>query len=435
MRVDAYDLQTGNRLGRVPNVTNVSWSHSWNDKGSMNVTVTVSNETQNMDLDSMLLEQKTILALRDGNRILHAGPILTSPEWDPTSASVKISCGGGWDILSWRLVLDTRLIDRIVDGELLIDEDNPGYEWRVGYGGSGGDIIRSLITLAKAWGPLPITPPTGYGQPVGTPLSGQWDGWDFTTIAQAISNILDMENGGQVRFDPELLTDGRLQWRCRWQTNGIVDHTWQWNTSLPDQHVIFTGLAPGNNPIINEIWVSGGRDDDRLMLYRANDPTTRQAGWPLLQSTISSLPSGSLAQLHAGAHNALVASRRDRTWKLKASTQYAVTVGDHINLRVNDPYIHDIDARGNPTSTLIPLVVTDVSGSTDSEWLDIQARQRASSINGIRPGTSDPMRLVSRGLQHMNTNIQQALTPSASRVYQTTAKLRALLRNNNKETS
>lgn len=423
LHVDAYDLPEGRRICRVPGVTSVSWSHSWNDKGSMSVGVIASQAPERLDLDGLLVEQRTMLALRDGRRILHAGPILTSPEWDPSSGTVKISCGGGWNLFDWRLVLDTRLRDRMLDGELVVDEDNPGYEWIVGYGGSGGDIIRSLITLAKAWGALPVAAPSGYGQTVGAPLSLKWNGWDFKTVGSAFGDVLGLDRGGQLRFDPELLADGRLQWRARWNMDGIVDHRWKWNTCLPGQRVEFAGFAPGELGVANQIWLSGGRDEDRLLLYRAD---AVEDGWPLLQATDSGTADRSLASLHAMARTRLGSARRDRTWKLRCGAELDVRVGDHVDLRVDDDYVHDIDAMGRRTSTVIPLVVTDVAGDASSDWLDVQARQRADSVAGVRPGTGDPVGLISRRMRGMDSRLGTALNPLPGQVYSSLAKLREL---------
>ena len=122
----------------------------------MSVTIPLSDDIASLDLDTILVEQQTALALLDGDTVIHAGPILESPSWDAENRTLSVSCGGGWSLFEWRLVLDSLLESREIDGELLIDEDNPGAEWTVAYQGTAGDIARSLIQLAQRWGDLPV---------------------------------------------------------------------------------------------------------------------------------------------------------------------------------------------------------------------------------------------------------------------------------------
>lgn len=427
LRLDVYDTMTGIRLNHagIP-FSKCSWSQSWNTAGGMNVTIPLTRGTRDMDLDGLLVEQSTLLALWDGERIVHAGPILESPEWDAESQSLSVKCGDAWSLFDWRLVLDPLLRNRVFDGPVTVDEDDPTSEWVVGYAGSGGDIVKGLIGLTQQWGRLCVNVPVGYEpQHGGSPLSFTWAAWDYTTVSNALADVLAMEYGGQLRFDPGLQEDGRFYWQARWAQDGIVDHEWKWNADAPGQRIRFTGIGSGGNPIINQVWASGGNDNGQLLLTRADD-TDMQADTILLQSG-SSTSTDSLASLHATARGTLAASRRDRVWKLECAAGRHVQVGDHIDLRVNDPYLHDRDRNGNMTSTLIPLVVTDVAGEAGGEWVSLQARQRAASVDGIRPGDTDPLIWVRRRMDGLERMAMAASNPTALQAYGVIGKLRQLL--------
>lgn len=426
-RLEAYDCRTGNHLNAtsIP-FSKCSWEESWNTAGGMNVEIPMTRETLALDLQSLLIEQSTLLALWDDGRIVHAGPILESPEWDAVRQTLQVQCGDGRSLFNWRLVLDTRLEERAFDGPVTVDDDNPSHEWTVGFGGSGGDIIKGLIGLTQQWGDLCVNVPIGYPpQSGGSPLSLTWAAWDFATVGEAFDDVLALEHGGQLRFDPEIGTDGRFHWQTIWAENGIVDHYWRWHAGAPGVRVRFTGVGSSGNPIVNEVWASGGRNNDQLLLTRADDRTSQRA--TILLQAGSASNTSSLAALHSTAKSMLAGARTDRVWKLEAGREHDVHVGDSIDLRVNDPYIHDTSPDGQRVSTLVPLVVTDVGGDASSDWLTIQARQRADSIDGIRPGNSNPVTWLRNRMTMLERLAMSAASPSGTQAYGVVAKLRQLL--------
>ncbi|RSX53934.1 hypothetical protein D2E25_0240 [Bifidobacterium goeldii] len=409
-RLEAYDTQYGTHLNTRPiPVVSCSWSQSWNTAGSMSVTIAVGEATQGIDLNELLVEQYTLLALMDGDQIIHAGPILEAPEWDAESQQLTIKCGGGWSLLDWRLVLDPRLNERSYEGSIEVDEDNPSGEWVLGYGGSAGDIAKALIGLAQQWGRLCVNVPVGLTEQPGIePLSVSAYAWEMKTIGSMLDDLMSMETAGQLRFDPKLDADGRFSWQTRWARTGIVDHSYLWNTLQPDSRIVLQGVSGGGTPIATQVWATGGRSDGRILITRADDESS--ASGMLLQAGNAS-NTNSLAALHAYARGTLAASRRDRTWKLRVGREHQVRVGDHIDLRVQDEYVYERNRDGQHTSTLIALVVTDVSGNISDDYLDVQARQRATSVNGVRPGNSNPMTWLASRLDRLQSDVAAALTP------------------------
>lgn len=424
-RLIAYDLQTGARLCRL-SARKASWSHSWNEAGSMSAEILIDRDMAMLDLASLIMEQRTALALWRGDRIVHAGPVTTAPEWDPKENTLTVSCGGGMTCLEWLPAMDSLLRSRMFDGTVVIDEDNPDPGLNVGFGGSGGDIIKAWVGLAQQWasGRLPIDVPSGY-EAEHHDLTVTAAAWDFRTCADMVDATLQLGHGGQARFDATTDLDGRLRWTTVWSETGIVDREHRWNTGLPGQRVLFTGLAAGESPAVTDSWASGGKNSDRLLLTRQQDADALRAGWPIIfKGDTSNGSADSLAALHATARNNLAASRRDRTWKLSVGTEHDPHVGDHVRLRVNDPYLHERRSDGTAEATTVGLIVTDVSGGTDSEWLDVQCRQYTDSIDGIRAGSGDPMALVARRMRALGRGAKLANAAAGSSVYGTTGKVR-----------
>lgn len=425
LRLNAFSLRDGTRLCGLP-FTDCSWSQSWNEAGSMSVTIPLSDDLASLDLDTILVEQQTALALLDGDAVIHAGPILESPSWDAENRMLSVSCGGGWSLFEWRLVLDSLLESRDIDGELLIDEDNPGSEWTVAYQGTPGDIARSLIQLAQRWGDLPVDV-SAYDGSQSTTV--RWDGWEFPVMADAMRDALDREDGGQLRFDPYLTVDGRLRWRERWSLTGVTDREtpFKWNTMVPGQRIRFTGCGSGGGAWVNEVWASGGKSDDVLYMYRLRDAEAVNSTGVLTQAGDANAGTGdSMAALHSYARNKLSASRRDRTWNLEVGAEWRPHVGDHVELRVNDPFLHSWRADGTRTGTVVTLVITDVSGDAGGDWLTVACRETNGTVNGVRSAVSDPMRQLAERLRRTERQATRANGATRSQTYQVVRKLSQL---------
>lgn len=367
LTVHAYDAVTGRHIMRVP-YTACSWSQSINEPGSMNTNVSWS--TQSDQAASLLLDRlrpwKAILAIQQGPaNILHAGPI-TSRQWDSSGRKLSFTCGGGWTLLGRRLVLGHGLASNFHDGDVLIDEEHPVDDWALTLTGSYQDIIRGLIAETLKWGPLPFTLPAVEGGA----YSRTYYGWDLATVADRIADIADLQTGMEIRFTPHVNSQGILSFQLE-AAHELTDHWWTWNTTLPGQRVMCTSYKDDGADIANDVWAAGGKDDDRTIMARATNPEPIAAGYPLLQAantehtTISIL---STLQSYASAQ-ATNDTTAGETWELKTGTEWPVHVGDWADVRLDDPLLGRHIAK---------LKITDISGSTESDWLTIQARSRPS---------------------------------------------------------
>lgn len=417
-RVNVYDLKNGDFLTSfIPSAC--SWQQSWNQAGSMNVTMRLDYDGE--DWNSLLVEQLTALALTDGENIIHAGPILEAPEWSPDSRELKISVGGGWNLLDNRLILDSLLKDRRLDGEVVIDEDNPGSEWMVAYQGVVGDVCASLIKLTSLWSPILIDPMSRTG--ITTDTTWQWNGWEFTTISEALDDMTKSESG-QLRFDPYFTVDGRLRWRERWASVQLGTEVLKLNAMIPGQRVVFSGVSATGTSLVNEVWASGGKSNDVMKLYRLNvDDGT---GILLQAADTSQSSSNSMSAIHASAKATIAASRKDRTWNLKVGIEHNLHVGDRVDLTVCDPYFHSMQ-NGKITPLTVPLIITDVSGDVSSDWLTVSAMESSDTVDGVRSNVSDVSMVIAQRLADMNKRVKRLEMPTRSQAYQVVNKLSGLI--------
>lgn len=367
LTVHAYSAQTGNHLGRLPYVA-CSWSDSISEPGQMQVDVTMGStmavSSQGASLYEMLRPWKTLLAVqRTPSDVKHAG-VITSRQWDPASRKLSLSVGGGWTLLGKRLVLDHALDDAFHDGDVLVDEEHPAGHWAMTFTGSYRDIAAGLVSEALKWGSLPITLPGKQGGD----HTRTYYGWDLATVADRLSDLADLQDGDEIRFRPTVDMAGRLSFALE-ATPDLADRHWQWTASVPGQRVRLTGYQEDGSGMRSDVWAMGGKSSDKTVMARATRNDLPSHGWPVLQTKNSEHTTVSeLATLkHYATAQAWYGTGMNETIGLSVGEEYPVHVGDWADVRVEDDFLGD---------RVLHLKITDVKGSSDSDWLDLQARTR-----------------------------------------------------------
>lgn len=367
LRVMVFDAH-GRPLFLLP-YTSCSWQESVSEAGSLSVEVQYTEAALKVagGLRSRLAVWGVIVAAVRGSRVVHAG-WLTSYAWDADSRRLSLTCGGGWTILQKRLVLNHALDSRWRDGDVLIDEEHPAGAWDLHLTGSYQDIAAGLVGEAMKWGPLPFTLPVREGGS----HERHYAGYDLATTADRLEDLAGLADGVELRADPVLLDTGYLVFVLRAQPE-IVDHAWtadglgMWNACVPGQRVRLRGVRADGAGMTSQVYATGGKDADKTIACRG---TSLIDGLPLLQSKdtehttlsdVGQLREDVRGDLAYGAHP-------DETITVSVGDEYPVRPGDHADLMVEDDFLG---------RRLLPLKITDVSGSSDSDWLDVQARERA----------------------------------------------------------
>lgn len=360
----AYAITTGEHLYRLP-YSAAQWQESIKQPGSMSCTVPLSREAKQLDLWATLRPWKCMLALQRGRKVIHAGP-LTDLQWDASSRSLSLTCGGGLTLLTKRLVLSVALKDGWRDGTVLVDEKHPSREMVLEWKRTWWWVcICRLILETKKWQDLPIDLPA-----IEEPGDKQrtYFSWDLATVADRISDIMNLAGGNEVLFDPYLTTDDHLRFRMRAGKPELITTTHRWDTTLPGVRVDLASISGSGSNLTNQVWATGGKDSDKTLMCRRT--ATPLAGYPLMQSSntshttverLSTLQQHATGQLAAGAWP-------DESFTLKVGEEHDVHVGDHAITRFSDDYLGD---------QMLELKITDISGDTGSDLLTVTCKEVA----------------------------------------------------------
>lgn len=355
--VRAFASLDGAPLFRIP-YTNVSWSEAINEAGSATVTVEMTRDAQRLSLRTTTRPWKVDLAIMRGSRILHAGPV-TRRSWDGSAISYTV--GGGLTHLSKRLVLNHSLDASWVDGEVLIDDDNPNLQWLLTISGSYPDIARGLVAETLKWGTLPIDLPE-----ISTGLNTRtYETWNNLLVSDKLTDLTELDNGIELQLQPRLVT-GHLRYLLRAAAE-IRDNVWEWNTQVPGQRVMVTGIDEDGSDMTTQVYGQGGKTDDLVLMARHTDTTLTDAGWPLMQTADTSHQTVSeLSTLQSWLKEDTVRGGLQESFSIKAGIEYEVNIGDWADVRITDPYIG---------SDVYPFKIVGLSASTD-EFQTLSARLR-----------------------------------------------------------
>lgn len=355
----------GKHVTRLP-YTACDWTESLKQPGSMNVTLDLSADTVRMGLWQSLHPWKCMLALQNGLQVKHAGPV-TDIQWDAKSRRMQVTCGGGLTLLTKRLVLRHELKTQWRDRQLKVDEKNPEPNMRLEYRRTWWwAICVRLIEETKQWADLPIDLPTvtGPGDKQRTYYS-----WDLATVADRISDIMGLEGGNELRFDPYIDEEtGDLRFQFVYGTPYLVTAEHQWSAAAPDSRIDLVSVKSAGTALTTQVWATGGKDADKTLICRRT--ATPDDGYMLMQSSdtshttvtrLSTLQQQAQARLAAGYYPT-------ESFELQVGEEYDVHVGDHADVRVSDDWIGD---------ETLNLKITDIHGSVDSDMLTVTAVERS----------------------------------------------------------
>ena len=269
-------------------------------------------------------------------------------------------------MLKKRLVMNHALASSWKDGNVVVDEDNPKGSWPLILSGSYSDIVRGLILETEKWGALPITA-AAY---TGGDKTRTYNSYDFATVSDRIGDVIDLENGPEVRFDPVLSSSWAISFQQVASADGgeIIDHKWRWNALVPGSRVVLGDEDWDGSDVCGQCFAHGGKEQDSLLVARASSSKLTNAGWPLLQAANTMHATVSeLATLRSYARADVAnGDGPQRTVSLSVGIENDVRVGDWADVRY-----------GDSDGDVMALKVTDVSGSSKSGMLTVSARERA----------------------------------------------------------
>ena len=359
MEAHVFDGLTGAHLRRL-SVKSGSWQDAVNEVGSLSLSV----RDDGLVPKQQLRPYGTILAVIDDGVVRHAG-YLTHWKHDRVNGIYDLEAGGGGTILDKRLVLNYALKSAWKDGNVLIDEDNPPGNWVLAAKGSYSDLIRALIVETEKWGDLPITPAAA----TGGNRERNWECWALAKVIDRISDIGDLEDGPEWRFDPVLSSNGYLSFKQVTSADGgeIIDRKWVWNATVPNSGVVLGEDDEDGTDMCGACYATGGKSEDRILIAHRVGTVLTSKGWPLLQtantehstvSVLSTLQSYAAADVRNGDSPQLTST-------LYVPADWQVHVGDWADVRY-----------GHGEGDVLQLKVTDVYGSWASGRQTLGVRER-----------------------------------------------------------
>lgn len=351
MTLHAFSGVTGDHLMRLPYLS-ASWSESLNEDGSMTAKVAMFDGHRDV-----VTPYKTVLALVDGDTVVHAGYVKRAPE---DGGAVNVSCGGFMTILSKRLVINHLLDSSWTDGQVLVDEDHPAGNWPLHFRGTYSDIVRGLLVETLKFGRLPVAVAALQG---GTSHERTYNSYDLATVESRISDIADLQDGPEIRFDPVLSGSWNLSFVQRTEDE-IVDHHWRWNSVVPGGGCTMGKVDSDGSGMATQVFGAGGKSDDYLLVSMRRSDVLTKRGWPVMQVADKSHSSVSdIRTLAAYVGSGLAkGSRQPRTYGLTVDGNPPVKPGDWADVRTEQG--------------LLQLKVTDVSGDSSGGKLSVQAQDR-----------------------------------------------------------
>lgn len=336
----------------------VSWSQGLNEAGGMDLSLPKSRPLAAWNARKKLRPWFATAALIDDGRVIHAGPVLRR-KWT-LKGGLSVTVGGGWDFFTKRLVLNHALDTAWVDGEVLLDEDNPSPEWVLQFAGlSLGGIGAGLVKEALKWGPLCVDDPAlEPGTHVRT-----YNGWDFTPTASRIEDLTNVINGPRVEFVPYIREDGHLRFRYEASQAGGTYH--RLSTAFEGHGVSVEDVDEDGGSLATEVYALGGRAEDIVLAARHRESLLTAQGFPVMQEALKSYSSVSQLSTLRGhvQQRAVDGSLVPESTQLRVRRSHGIRPGDVLDVSTRSSYHGQVEQM---------LHVVEVSGGT-SEWVTVSA--------------------------------------------------------------
>ncbi|WEV41643.1 hypothetical protein OZX57_06535 [Bifidobacterium sp. ESL0682] len=362
LTVNAYDTVTGAYITRIP-VSECDWSDERNGKGSLNVTVPLTDQTARKSVWAKVKPWKATLAVLQGETVRYAGPVVSrhyTIGGESASDELKYTCGSMMTLLGKRLAIDPANRAGWVDRQIVIDDQHPAAGMSVEYSATGPNVLYRLVQIALQWGPLPVDSPAPVA---GGSVSIKYLITDLKTISDAMGDIT--QRGYETRFDP-YIADNTLRYRFK-ASGTLAEHSWAFNPLAPEQRVIITDVDDDGQEMIGQEWEVGGSNDDKAFMARADSSALTDDGYPLLQGgDLSHSTEASLGSLQGYARRTVSAgSHGQDTYQLRIGCEHNVLAGDSIGLHTDDPVLG---------RTQLTLRVESVKGSFSDEFLTVEVK-------------------------------------------------------------
>ena len=338
MAVIAFDFLSGRMVTRVA-AASWSWTRELSAEGSFECTVSDVAEAARQNLVENAREWRTVLVDADWvdgptGRVLdvHASGIVHSRKFEDSKAT--FSCAGFASILSRLLVVNHELANRKISGQILDHESEDIVvppDWQMSHGGALADIMVKMLMEAGSYIDLPVTLPDYEG---GT-NNRVYYSTDLATVLDRFNDLSNVENGPEYQFTPHII-DGLLSHSLDLGHPELRPEVHRIDATLDGVPVTDVTLDASGADMATDVWASGGKQDDKILVSRATSTSLTDRGWPQLM--VADTSHQSVSEIDTLAAHARVTLQRgsepSEVFSFKVGRDYAtISPGDWVDLR------------------------------------------------------------------------------------------------------
>ncbi|PPF64527.1 hypothetical protein C5E11_03810 [Clavibacter michiganensis] len=371
------DLRTGRNLVYLPasGVAELSWSESRNAADDLSVTFNLADRaTKKLGIPGASTPGATFaVAVVDGVPKC-GGPIWIS-NYARATRKRKITAKGMWSYFDHRvlipLIAQTRPVISPTTGE-------PDPAMSTFYSGiSFGTMAKRMVQRAVQFtgGNVPIV----FGPDEAAGREKEYEGTDLAYVGERLRQLTELENGPDITFTPRFTQDGLgMEWVLRTGTeakpnlSGETIHIWDYSVPKPSIADLETTIDASN--LASRYWMSGGRNDDRTYIERADDSTLLAAGFPLLEVAASSDATTVEGLVSKAVEQVRVNRLPKSSWSFKVRTDgdpnpADVSVGDYCRIIVAgddeipdsgpDGYLRRVAAKSGDLTPWVKITTLD----------------------------------------------------------------------------
>lgn len=357
------DVRTGTRITTIP-VADASWSMVHRDAGTITARIPLDAEDFNAlerryvgglypgstvypstttypeaatpvwrpgqglrpEFLSAIEPVRCFMGVMEGTRILEAGPIW-GWDYDDANGMLTVIAAGMWSIFDHRIVM----------GAI-----SSGYAaWEQTWSAlSLGTIAKRLVELAETHvgGELPIVLPDDVTAADDEDHTRTYNGYSVATVRDRINELMNVEGGPDIAFEPRLTTDGlAVEWVMRVGDPLLTQSgdDFVWDSRAPRGPVAGLSVHRDASAQAERAWATGFGMETSLLMSRAEPsnigaPDLRDAGFPLTERVDEHSTVESQSRLNAHARSSLRSSLRPwMTWTMTVDATVSPTLGSY----------------------------------------------------------------------------------------------------------
>lgn len=226
-----------------------------------------------IDIPNQLLPQRDFIGWVENGVLLAAGQIQGDPFAFPYSST--LNAAGAWAYFAKRKVLPVLTAEQL--------PSNVTSQWT---NTSLRTIAKRLVEQACAWPNAGI--PIDYEPDFAGTNEREYPGADLMWVAEALTNLTEVEDGPDIAFRPKLDGTRHVRWDLLTGdpdlTQGGVDH--YWDVSAPGPNAYISDLDRDGRDLATHAWGVGATNDETQIRLeaKASSPALLDAGFPMMET-------------------------------------------------------------------------------------------------------------------------------------------------------